>query len=111
MTLTVERPVAPAIPAVKTVPEVLRHAALIIEERGHNVGGYLGEDGSVCAWGAINVATFGRAIIPFTSAEPPALDALVKMVGFDVGGWSDGATAEQVATTLRAAADASEAGR
>lgn len=42
-----------ATPVVKTTADVLRHAALLIEERGWCQNEVSTKDGRLCAWGAI----------------------------------------------------------
>jgi hypothetical protein len=94
----------------KTVADVLRHAALLIEERGLCQDGAYGDDnGSLCAIGSINVSRGKDRMAD--SLDDPAVSALYDWVWRNVGDlsvidWndSDGRTAEEVAAALRATA-------
>ena len=114
--MTVEvRPIE--VPArEKTVADVLRHAARIIEERGWSQGFYEDGEGGVCALGATYLAsalpedTWGDAE---TEAErvlarslPPSPSGMRAVPFFND---AEGRAADEVTAALRAAADAWEA--
>lgn len=121
------RPIEVEVPArEKSVADVLRHAARIIEERGWSDSDLVTDDGRFCAWGAIAAATGGMptlgGVLPSFGEEDeqPALIALADYVnprwiiaGGAVGCWNDyeAGSAEVVIAALRAAADAWEAER
>lgn len=103
----------------KTVADVLRHAALVIEERGWSHGQLRSDDGSVCVWGGIRTAVFGDDEGNGFMEDKPAIRVLAESLGFPttlhhglghVVEWNDapGRIAEQVTAALRAAADAWE---
>jgi hypothetical protein len=107
--------VIPAVaPREKTPADVLRHAALVIEERGWTQGDFSsGEAGPYCAMGAIAVALEGDPVP--TVLRNPAYSALTRYLGLGQNfgrafTWNDddGRTAEEVTSTLRSAADAWE---
>ena len=110
--MTVEtRPVE--VPArEKSVADVLRHAARIIEERGWCQGYFGTSSGPVCALGAVYAAGNGDPIPTYTTQRQwEAIDALrdyldVLMIP-DISHWNDmqGRTAAEVIAALRAAAD------
>lgn len=130
---TFEAPVeAPVETKTKTAADVLRHAALIIEEHGWNQGNYMDAQGHVCAMGAIGKAlgapwydsgqgfesSYYR-IEPYTSHETlhsaAVLALMAKINPGDraprgVPEWNDdvGRTRDEVIAALRAAADATD---
>jgi hypothetical protein len=115
--VTVETRTA-VVPATKTVADVLRHAALIIEERGwHNdqPSVYQTRQGTVCMIGAVASAT--GLSDPDIDPWPTVVDAVREFLRDrlrDVScaeEWNDapGRTAPEVTVALRAAADAWEA--
>lgn len=115
--MTVEtRPVPATEPKVKTVADVLRHAARIIEERGLGQGAYE-SDAGLCIYGAIALAQQGSSTPRFDDeSRQPQFAAYRYIVDtFDVSPipWNDapGRTAAEVTAALRAAADAAEAER
>ena len=114
--VTVEtRPtLAPATePRVKSVPDVLRHAARIIEERGWCQRDMTTPDGRVCLVGAIVIANgcdtngFGGYFTPIGSE---AWDLMWDRLVVLPSSWNDtpGRTAAEVIAALNAAADAAE---
>lgn len=121
--MTIEtRPIETVEPArEKSVADVLRHAARIIEERGWYQGFYsegldrsTEDSGPVCALGAIHVAMSGNANPPdgpFPDYESGVLVAAGPFMATDVAFWNDypGRTAAEVTAALRAAADVWEA--
>lgn len=119
--MTVEIRTEPvAEPRTKTVADVLRHAALVIEEVGWSDFEPLCEDGRRCAGGAISFVAVGgnwEADDPLVDAAATALMQYLgkESHGHPMGGvarWNDGhESGEAVVTALRAAADAWEAGR
>ena len=114
------RPVEVPAP-IKTPADVLRHAALIIEERGWSDDEPITADGRCCTLGAIRLAVHGNIGGLFSDEMAPAVryfglrldptDA-ENAIG-SIAVWNDapGQTAEEVTAALRAAADAWEAGR
>ena len=118
MTLTLDPVVeAPVVPQTKTYPDVLRHAALIIEERGWHQGHYISGDGKVCALGAIVLALGGsfdatggpkyKSFTDYAQASEMVSDYLTGGGPiYGVADWNDrqGRTAAQVTAALRAAA-------
>lgn len=119
-----------AEPREKSLANVLRHAALVIEERGWTTGEPVSPTGKVCAWGGIRVAVYGDG----PADDPADIDveaaATAVLAGFvrtyqptlhdesdgirDIGAvaaFNDaaGRTAEEVTAALRAAADAWDA--
>lgn len=98
--------------------EILDKAADLIEQRGHHKGWYCGDDGSLCATGAL-LAAAGMEPEPRESANPwstydderwDAADAawkvLDKVVNDHSPNWNDRAerTAAEVVAKLREAA-------
>lgn len=106
--MTVEtRPIVE--PRTKTTADVLRHAALLIEERGWAQGDYE-VDGRLCLLGSLNVATDGHS----WSTAMLANEACFFMIRGGIGAeWNDepGRTAAEVTAALRTAADRWEARR
>ena len=90
----------------KTARDVLRHAALIIEERGWVQRVLSNAEGQVCALGAIYTAATGEAYGAPDRYCDEAAEALSEHVGADIEDWNDaqGRTAEQVIAALREAA-------
>lgn len=113
------RPIETPLPA-KTTADVLRHAALLIEERGWCRADRQSPDGQLCIVGAIELAQFGSVHelgdidgVPSEQIDPFALPgamAVEKYLGLEARGtwgWNDapGRTAAEVIAALRAAAD------
>lgn len=98
-----------AEPKVKTTADVLRHAARIIEERGHAKGALEDDEGGVCALGAILVASSGSSN-DWGPNGREASCALSNTVGYSIAGWNNRPerTASEVIAALRAAADAAD---
>ena len=102
MTIETRPAVVPAEPRVKTVADVLRHAALLIEERGWCQVDFERDDGAHCMVGAI---------IAVTRYDGLGVEAHRFMMSHGYGiGFNDasGRTASEVTAALRAAADAAE---
>jgi hypothetical protein len=112
----------------KTVADVLRHAARIIEERGWSQYSRERDTGAVCVTGAFEYAYVGRLVDEQDAEDPlwcsvyrecspynhPILQVFAKFVGVhEAYAWNDLAerTAEEVTFALRAAADAWEQSR
>jgi len=53
--------------------DVLERAADLIERRGLNKGGYSGDDGSLCVFGAINMAVSGKPNAASYTPHPAAV--------------------------------------
>jgi hypothetical protein len=117
--VTIEtRPAETPVPT-KTVADVLRHAARIIEERGWYQGYYSWgldrnepDSGPVCALGAIGVAYGGSAgAIDDFPFDDPVVGLAHRFMGGEAAYWNDaqGRTAAEVTAALRSAADAWEA--
>lgn len=116
MTIATEPIATPAVksPAVKTDADILRHAALLIEERGLHKGAFINHStGALCLFGALNLATCGDATgkKPGGPEDRQMQDACARLPGFirrNVVAWNDAydRTAAEVIALLRAAADA-----
>jgi hypothetical protein len=102
---TETRPVE-APPKTKTTADVLRHAALLIEERGWCQGDAVDAHGHLCAVGALSLAMYGdpECMIPseISNALRRSFDSR-----YSVPIWNDveGRTAAEVIAALRAAAE------
>lgn len=117
--MTVETRPIEAPPAEKSVADVLRHAARIIEERGWSDDEPVTADGRCCALGAIRLAVHGRIGSLETRESRPAI--LYFGLGLDpadaenaagtIAEWNDteASGAAEVTAALRAAADKWEA--
>lgn len=111
MTVETRPAVVPA--RTKTVADVLRHAALLIEERGWKQDDLGDQTGPYCAWGGIAVASGAldlRMDMRSNAIEEEALRFFQMYLGESVPGFNDapGRTAAEVTAALRAAADAAE---
>lgn len=106
-------------PRVKTVPDVLRHAARYIEEFGWSDDLTLCDDGRRCTGSAISFVATGKG----WESEDPLVDAAATAlirhierkppIWFPMGAvanWNDdeASSAAEVIAALRAAADAAE---
>ena len=103
--------------APKTTADVLRHAALVLEERGWVQGKLADADtGAVCALGALNVAVTGAALgtkgedSDFAAVERAALMAELFTNGQPLTTWNDNFAhaREDVTALFRKAAEMSD---
>jgi hypothetical protein len=67
--IEVDTTVTPAV-TEKTVPDVLRHAAMYIEEHGWVQGSYCGMNSEKCAISAIIWAAKGGSVLLFDKSHP-----------------------------------------
>ena len=117
MTVEIRTPEPVAAPT-KSVPEVLRDAARIIEERGWCQNAVQDLNGAVCAWGGIRLAIYGdsdsdgsTAFIELDEASTRALaEYLEPGTGIFIGtvaSWNDepGRSVPEVVAALRGAAE------
>lgn len=91
--------------ATKSLAQIYNDAADAIRDHGHSRGQLRADDGSMCIWGAINLAAAGD---PFNvgGESSERLKPLSKIVGRHVINWNneDGRTKRQVLGLLRKAA-------
>lgn len=89
-----------------TPAEVLAGARDVLAERGWHQGGFMGQDGAVCAMGALRVACFGE-LLPgqFSTGLGAAHELLARVVEGPIDWWNDaqGRTYEDVILALKQA--------
>lgn len=109
------RPLDGAIPA-EAPAAILRRAAAILRERGHQKGAFTGAGGTVCAVTAIQMAR-GEGLPDFVGDAPAPYPHLLRHLGLREGfvdslcEWNneDGRTGEDVARAFEQAAEMMEA--
>lgn len=99
-------------PREKMIGKVLRHAALLIEERGWCQRDWVDADGRLCIDAAVGYAEGGDIWDKdFYGGSKLTMDIVEDSLGETAISWNDepGRTAEEVTAALRAAADAWDA--